>query len=70
MKLHLSPLAACALFSGAANAGDLHVFTSDPAEFNTHSLWYDDGKEVTVVDAQFTGAAAQALLDDIRKQSK
>jgi glyoxylase-like metal-dependent hydrolase (beta-lactamase superfamily II) len=51
------------------SAGTLHVFTSDTANFNTHSVWYDDGEEVTVVDAQFTPGAAEALLADIRKQS-
>jgi glyoxylase-like metal-dependent hydrolase (beta-lactamase superfamily II) len=70
MKLRISILAACAFVAGAANAGDLHVFTSDPAGFNTHSIWYDDGKEVTVVDAQFTTAAAEALLADIHTNSK
>lgn len=53
-----------------ASAGELHVHTSDAAGFNTHSIWYDDGKEVTVVDSQFTPAHAEALLADIRRQSK
>jgi glyoxylase-like metal-dependent hydrolase (beta-lactamase superfamily II) len=70
MKLRFTLLAACAFFAGAANAGDLHVFTSDAAGFNTHSVWYDDGKEVTVVDAQFTTQAAEALIADIHKSSK
>jgi glyoxylase-like metal-dependent hydrolase (beta-lactamase superfamily II) len=69
MKLRFALLAACAFFAGAANAGDLHVFTSDAAGFNTHSVWYDDGKEVTVVDAQFTTQAAEALVADIRKKT-
>ncbi|MES2951766.1 MAG: MBL fold metallo-hydrolase [Pseudomonadota bacterium] len=59
-----------ALATSAALAGDLHVFTSDAAGFNTHSVWYDDGKEVTVVDAQFTPLHAQALMADIKKRSK
>jgi glyoxylase-like metal-dependent hydrolase (beta-lactamase superfamily II) len=53
-----------------ALAGQLHVFTSNAAGFNTHSVWYDDGKEVTVVDSQFVPAIAQALVDDIQKKTK
>jgi glyoxylase-like metal-dependent hydrolase (beta-lactamase superfamily II) len=53
-----------------ALAGKLHVFTSDAAGFNTHSVWYDDGREVTVVDTQFVPAIAQALVADIQKQTK
>lgn len=69
-----SSLTACvlvtlALAAGNAGAGQLHVFTSDASGFNTHSVWYDDGQEITVVDAQFTSAQAQALLADIRRQS-
>jgi glyoxylase-like metal-dependent hydrolase (beta-lactamase superfamily II) len=67
MKLRFVLMAACAFFVSAANAGNLHVFTSDAAGFNTHSVWYDDGMEVTVVDAQFTTQAAEALVADIRK---
>ncbi|MBC7799572.1 MAG: MBL fold metallo-hydrolase [Gemmatimonadaceae bacterium] len=70
MKLSVSILAACTFLTTFANAGDLHVFTSDAPGFNTHSVWYDDGQEVTVVDAQFTLAAAQALLADIKQKSK
>lgn len=55
--------------SGASSAGQLHVFTSEAAGFNTHSVWYDDGKEVTVVDTQFVPKIAQALVADIRKQT-
>lgn len=69
MTLRSLLLATCA-FAGAANAGDLHVSTSDAAGFNTHSVWYDDGQEVTVVDAQFTSAAAAAVLADIHAQTK
>ncbi len=61
--------AALVLASHAA-AGQLHVFTSNAAGFNTHSAWYDDGHEITVIDAQFVPAIAEALIADIRKQSK
>ena len=72
MKLAPSSLALAtvlALAAGTATAGQLHVFTSDAAGFNTHSVWYDDGQEITVVDTQFTPAQAEALLADIRRQS-
>lgn len=64
MKL-LPILLATTALAGASQAGELHVFTSDAANFLTHSVWYDDGVEVTVVDAQFTTGAAQALLAEI-----
>lgn len=74
MSLRIRPLLASlvavfTLSTGAAQAGQLHVFTSDAAGFNTHSAWYDDGHEITVVDSQFTPAHARALLADIRRQS-
>lgn len=74
MSLRIRPLlaslaAVLTLATGAAQAGQLHVFTSDAAGFNTHSAWYDDGQEITVVDSQFTPAHARALLADIRRQS-
>lgn len=56
-------------FPASAFAGKLHVFTSDAVGFNTHSVWYDDGREVTVVDTQFVPQIAHALVADIRKQT-
>lgn len=50
--------------------GELHVFTSDAAGFHTHSFWYDDGQEVTVIDTQFTPQIAQSLVADIQKNTK
>lgn len=70
MKFALNTLAALALVANAAQAGTLHTFTSDAHGFNTHSVWYDDGKEVTVVDTQFTPAYAEQLIADIRKQTR
>lgn len=69
MTLRFLLLATCAFATGA-HAGDLHVSTSDAAGFNTHSVWYDDGQEVTVVDAQFTPQAAAAVLADIHAKTK
>ena len=59
-----------ALHAQPAHAGTLHVFTSDAAGFNTHSVWYDDGREVTVVDAQFTHAHAQAVIDHVKSRTR
>jgi glyoxylase-like metal-dependent hydrolase (beta-lactamase superfamily II) len=56
--------------AGTAWAGQLHVHTSSAAGFNTHSVWYDDGKEVTVIDTQFTPALAQELVADIGQQTR
>lgn len=69
--LHFSALTLAASFvlSASASAGTLHVFTSDAAGFNTQSVWYDDGAEVTVVDAQFTPSHAEALLSDVKAHS-
>ena len=58
------------LAAQAAQAGTLNVFTSDAAGFNTHSVWYDDGREVTVVDAQFTHAHAQAVIDHVKSRTR
>ncbi|MDB5931374.1 MAG: Glyoxylase, beta-lactamase superfamily [Polaromonas sp.] len=73
MKFRQSILSATTVLalaaSGASSAGQLHVFTSEAAGFNTHSVWYDDGKEVTVVDTQFVPQIAQALVADIRRQT-
>jgi glyoxylase-like metal-dependent hydrolase (beta-lactamase superfamily II) len=65
----LSVLSAALLVSGGSpsSAGKLHVWTSDASGFNTHSVWYDDGQEVTVVDTQFTPAIAEKLIADIKK---
>ena len=59
-----------ALHAQPAQAGQLHVFTSDAAGFHTHSAWYDDGREVTVVDAQFTHAHAQAVIDHVKSRTR
>ncbi|MDX2010475.1 MAG: MBL fold metallo-hydrolase [Myxococcaceae bacterium] len=65
-----TPSLLVALVSSSVLAGQLHVFTSDDAGFNTHSVWYDDGQEVTVVDTQFTPAHAQTLVEAIRAKTK
>lgn len=69
--LKSSILAASLMFGTLpAIAGQLHVFTSGDEGFNTHSVWYDDGYEVTVVDTQFTPQIAQQLVADIQSKTK
>ncbi len=75
MSLRMSIVAAAAVLTAATTAtavkaGELHVFTSEAAGFNTHSVWYDDGQEVTVVDTQFTPAIAEQLIAQIRKSTR
>lgn len=73
MKKHIAATLLSALFLSApslANAGTLNVFTSDHAGFDTHSVWYDDGQEIVVIDSQFTPAHAEALLAEIRAKSR
>ncbi|MFY7941659.1 MAG: MBL fold metallo-hydrolase, partial [Burkholderiaceae bacterium] len=53
----------------ASQAGTLGTFTSDAQGFDTHTYYYDDGKEVTVIDTQFTPALTQAMVEQIRKQT-
>jgi glyoxylase-like metal-dependent hydrolase (beta-lactamase superfamily II) len=56
--------------AAASPATQVHVHTSDAAGFNTNSVWIDDGREVTVVDSQFTPALARALVADIGRQTR
>ena len=62
-------LAAVALGVVSALAAEVHVFTSGSAGFNTNSCWYDDGREVTVIDTQFTPALAEQLVADITRRT-
>lgn len=50
-------------------AGELYTFTSDEHGFKTHSVFYDDGEEVIVVDAQFLPSIADQLIDTIRDKT-
>ena len=38
--------------------------------FDTHTYYYDDGKEVTVIDTQFVPALTQAMVEQIRSQTR
>jgi glyoxylase-like metal-dependent hydrolase (beta-lactamase superfamily II) len=68
-----APLAAAAPATAqleAASAHKLNTFTSSQAGFDTHSYWYDTGREVVVFDAQFTPALAQQLIASIRAATR
>ncbi|WP_394836659.1 MBL fold metallo-hydrolase [Pendulispora rubella] len=58
----------CGTSEGAhsrAASSQLGVFTSDVAGFETHSFWYDTGREVVVFDAQFTEPWARKVIAEI-----
>lgn len=67
-----APLAAAtpAAAMAAAQHSGLHTFTSGQEGFDTHSFWYDTGREVIVFDAQFTPALAQQLIAGIRSATR
>ncbi len=72
-KLLISLAAALTLGVVAATpaaAGSLGTYTSDDKGFDTHTYWYDDGREVTIIDTQFVPALTQAMIDQIRKGTK
>jgi glyoxylase-like metal-dependent hydrolase (beta-lactamase superfamily II) len=51
------------------DTGTLGTFTSDAAGFDTHSFYYDTGKEVVVFDAQFTPALANKFIAEIQQKT-
>ncbi|MBL8719417.1 MAG: MBL fold metallo-hydrolase [Myxococcales bacterium] len=53
----------------AASAGAIGVYTSDQSGFDTHTYFYDTGKEVVVFDAQFTPALAEKAISAIRART-
>lgn len=57
------------LLGCAAHTSTVHTFTSGPEGFDTSTYWIDTGREVVVVDAQFTPELAQAMLDEIHAQT-
>lgn len=55
---------------GTALAGTLGTYTSNANGFDTHTYYYDDGREVTIFDTQFVPQLTQAMVDAIRQRSK
>lgn len=70
MAVSLIAVSLIAAAPAYAAPATVHVHTSSPQGFNTHSVWIDDGREVTVIDTQFTPQLAEALVADIAKQTK
>lgn len=62
--------ATAVLASGAAFAGTLSAFTSDANGFDTHTYYYDDGKEVTLIDTQFVPDLTDAMVKQVRNRTK
>lgn len=56
-----------ALCSSATLAGTLTAFTSDAAGFDTHTYYYDDGKEVTLIDTQFVPSLTAAMVEQVKR---
>jgi glyoxylase-like metal-dependent hydrolase (beta-lactamase superfamily II) len=52
------------------SAGSIGTFTSGAEGFDTHSFYYDTGKEVVVFDAQFTPDLAKQLIAHIQKETR
>ena len=57
---------ACGLGALAAQAGTLGVFTSGEQGFDTHTFYYDDGKEVVLIDTQFVPQLTQAMVEQVK----
>lgn len=71
MKRLPALLAACAaLVSAGAFAGTLSAFTSDANGFDTHTYFYDDGKEVTLIDTQFVPKLTEAMVAQVKAKTK
>lgn len=58
-----------ALASSAGVAGSLGVFTSDASGFDTHTFYYDDGEEVTLIDTQFLPSLTEAMVKEVKSKS-
>ena len=58
------------MLATAASAGTLGVFTSPEAGFDTHTFYYDDGREVVVFDTQFVPQLTEAMVNKIRSETK
>jgi glyoxylase-like metal-dependent hydrolase (beta-lactamase superfamily II) len=72
LKRRLAVLSATILTLGAAHAeaGKLGVFTSDATGFDTHTFYYDDGHEVTLIDTQFVPALTQSMVERVKKETR
>ena len=62
-------LIALAMAPPAAIAGILGVYTSNAKGFDTHTFYYDDGKEVTLIDTQFVPSLTAAMVEEIKRKT-
>jgi len=65
--------AICAIALSTATpsfAGRLGTYTSDQNGFDTHTFYYDDGKEVTLIDTQFVPELTQAMVEQVKKETQ
>ncbi len=61
---------ACLAFaSTTVVAGSLGVFTSGTSGFDTHTFYYDDGEEVTLIDTQFLPSLTEAMVEEIKSKT-
>ncbi len=51
-------------------AGSLGVYTAPAEGFDTHTFYYDDGREVVLIDTQFVPGLTQNMLDQINSETK
>src|SRR4051794_27338333 len=54
----------------SASSTKLGSYTSSAAGFDTHSFYFDTGREVVVFDAQFTEGSARELIAKIKAETK
>jgi len=59
-----------AMLATTTSAGTLGVFTSPEAGFDTHTFYYDDGREVVVFDTQFVPQLTEAMVNKIRSETR
>jgi glyoxylase-like metal-dependent hydrolase (beta-lactamase superfamily II) len=57
------------LVTAQACAGKLGVFTSDANGFDTHTFYYDDGHEVTLIDTQFVPALTLRMVEQVKNET-
>lgn len=66
IRTHLVRAACLWLWSVAvAHAGTIGVYTSDDKGFDTHTFYYDDGKEVVLFDTQFVPPRVRIVVASI-----
>jgi glyoxylase-like metal-dependent hydrolase (beta-lactamase superfamily II) len=71
MKNPIKSLLIITLFiiSAVSQAGKLGVYTSPTSGFDTHTFYYDDGKEVTIFDTQFVPSLTEEMVKKIKSET-